>query len=611
MLASRGYNPGGTTISFDTGAQDVFGAERLWNYELFLRGRTPDGRLSFNANAFFADYEDAQRPTTTLGPSGLLQTVFDDAEDARAYGLELELAFRPSPRLSLRGGLGLLETDLRRFSVSAAGVEGNDFQRSPGLTGFLTASWTPVDRFTLDAQGRYGGGYYGDDANTRAFRSGDLATVDAGELSARPRPAFRLRPQPLRRVPGHAGLLSRFRHGERAATLRRWRRGALLMPARRLLARLHAWIGAVAAPVLLLVCLSGAALAFDAELFRAQHPFVRSVDGAAARVVAPRVDAWLAAAKRGYGRSFQPLGLFLPDSRVEVDTAMFYGLRSGAGGLEDTVILVVDPATGAYRGDFLLDSAWGHQLIHFHHQLFAGEVGAAIVALLGLLLAAFAATGLYLWWPRRGSAWRKARPPHLSGRPLGRWYRIHGWIGFWSALPILFFGLTGTAASHSGWFGGLLAGLPYDVPAALAPAFASTCAGRVTTDEAVAAASAALPGQRLATVGLPDGTDPYRLTFKTASPFDHVEGDTLAFVHATCPGVVRPIDARQHGPRAAIGQAMLSLHAGRSLGRAGDPLVVFAGLAAAVLAGSGLYIWVARHLTCRRTRHSGRTMAFE
>ena len=88
-------------------------------------------------------------------------------------------------------------------------------------------------------------------------------------------------------------------------------------------------------------------------------------------------------------------------------------------------------------------------------------------------------------------------------------------------------------------------------------------------------------------------------------------GDTLAFVHATCPGVVRPIDARQHGPRAAIGQAMLSLHAGRSLGRAGDPLVVFAGLAAAVLAGSGLYIWVARHLTCRRTRHSGRTMAFE
>ena len=236
------------------------------------------------------------------------------------------------------------------------------------------------------------------------------------------------------------------------------------MPARRLLARLHAWIGAVAAPVLLLVCLSGAALAFDAELFRAQHPFVRSVDGAAARVAAPRVDAWLAAAKRGYGRSFQPLGLFLPDSRVEVDTAMFYGLRSGAGGLEDTVILVVDPATGAYRGDFLLDSAWGHQLIHFHHQLFAGEVGAAIVALLGLLLAAFAATGLYLWWPRRGSAWRKARPPHLSGRPLGRWYRIHGWIGFWSALPILFFGLTGTAASHSGWFGGLLAGLPYDVP---------------------------------------------------------------------------------------------------------------------------------------------------
>ena len=178
-LASRGYNPGGTTISFDTGDQDRFGAERLWNYELFLRGRTPDGRLSVNANVFFADYEDAQRPTTTVGPTGLLQTVFDNAEDARAYGLELEVAWRPSPSLSLRGGLGLLETELRRFSVSAAGVEDNDFQRSPGVSGFLAASWTPVDRFTLDAQARYGGGYSGDDANTPALRSDELATVDA------------------------------------------------------------------------------------------------------------------------------------------------------------------------------------------------------------------------------------------------------------------------------------------------------------------------------------------------------------------------------------------------------------------------------------------------
>ncbi|PAX08538.1 TonB-dependent receptor [Sphingomonas lenta] len=179
LLVARGYNPGGTTISFDTGEQDVFDAEKLYNYELFFRGRTPDGRLSLNANAFFTDYEDAQRPTTTVGPSGLIQTVFDNAEDARAYGLELELAYRASPALSFRGGLGLLETDLRRFSVSNAGVEGNEFQRSPGLSGFLAVNWTPIDRLTLDAQGRYTDGYFNDDANSPELRSGKLATVDA------------------------------------------------------------------------------------------------------------------------------------------------------------------------------------------------------------------------------------------------------------------------------------------------------------------------------------------------------------------------------------------------------------------------------------------------
>lgn len=371
------------------------------------------------------------------------------------------------------------------------------------------------------------------------------------------------------------------------------------MSARRLLARLHSWVGAVVALFLVAVSLSGAALAFDAELFRLQYPYLASTDPARAASAPPKVDAMLAAARAGYGREFEPMGLFMPNSRVEVDTAMFYGLRPGGTGLEDTVMIVVDPATNRYRGDFILDDAWGHQLIHFHHELFAGEIAAAFVAVLGLLLAAFALTGLYLWWPRHGPVRRKARVPHLGGRPLGKWYRIHSWIGFWTAIPVLVFGLTGTAVSRPDWFGGLLAKLPYETPAELAPAFARTCRSRVTPDQALATAQAALPGQRLATFGFAHENEPYRLTFKSNSPLDHVEGDTVAFVHATCPGVVRTAEAS--GARGVLGQLIFSLHAGRSFGPVlGDPLVLIGGLASALLAGSGVYVFVARHLTKRR-----------
>ena len=36
-LIQKAYNPGGTTLRFDTGKPETFGAESLWNYELFIR----------------------------------------------------------------------------------------------------------------------------------------------------------------------------------------------------------------------------------------------------------------------------------------------------------------------------------------------------------------------------------------------------------------------------------------------------------------------------------------------------------------------------------------------------------------------------------------------
>lgn len=176
--AARGSNPGGTTISFTTGVEDEFAAEKLWNYEVYARFVSLGGRFTLQANAFYTDYEDAQRVTTIVLPGNIFDSAFDNAEDARAYGAEIEASFKASPTLRLRAGIGLLQTDLRKFTVSADPVEGNDFLRAPGVNGFVAASWTPLKGFGVDLQARYTDGFFSDDLNDPALKASDSFVTD-------------------------------------------------------------------------------------------------------------------------------------------------------------------------------------------------------------------------------------------------------------------------------------------------------------------------------------------------------------------------------------------------------------------------------------------------
>lgn len=180
--AARGYNPGGTTISFTSGLEDEFREEKLWNYEVYARLTSPDRRFSLQANVFYTDYEDAQRITTIVLPGNVFDSAFDNAEDARAYGAEVEASFRASPDLNFRAGLGLLHTDLRRFTVSADPVEGNAFARAPGVNGFASVGWAPtkgaMKGLSLDLQARYSDGFFSDDLNDPALKVGDSFVAD-------------------------------------------------------------------------------------------------------------------------------------------------------------------------------------------------------------------------------------------------------------------------------------------------------------------------------------------------------------------------------------------------------------------------------------------------
>ena len=118
-LAVRGFNPGGTTISFIDGSQDTFEDETVWNFEAFGRARLFDDRLSLNANAFYSVYSDFQIFTIVgFTPGGDRIVEASNADKAVSYGLELTTDFQATDSFHVFAGLGLLDTEIADFSES-------------------------------------------------------------------------------------------------------------------------------------------------------------------------------------------------------------------------------------------------------------------------------------------------------------------------------------------------------------------------------------------------------------------------------------------------------------------------------------------------------------
>ncbi|WP_341365958.1 PepSY domain-containing protein [Yoonia sp. BS5-3] len=115
--------------------------------------------------------------------------------------------------------------------------------------------------------------------------------------------------------------------------------------------------------------------------------------------------------------------------------------RVDAGG--DAIMVAVDPYTAQVIETYPRQSGWYDFFDQIHGSLMLGVVGDRLLetaASLGLLLVA---TGLYLWWPR-GGGWRKAFIPSFGkGRAL--WKSLHGVIGMWVSVILIFFLISGLA----------------------------------------------------------------------------------------------------------------------------------------------------------------------
>jgi len=177
-LVSRGFNPGGVTLLWSDGSTNYFDEETVWNYEIFSRIKLLENRLVLNTNIFYADYSDYQLNYLAGDFYGSAVYGIANAEEAVSYGLELSADYLPTEKLHIYSGLGLLQTEIKKFD-DAGGIdaEGASFMRSPSITLSLGADYELIKNLTIGGRARYVGEYKSEDTND-SLSAGDYAVVD-------------------------------------------------------------------------------------------------------------------------------------------------------------------------------------------------------------------------------------------------------------------------------------------------------------------------------------------------------------------------------------------------------------------------------------------------
>ncbi len=144
MLYARlasGYRAGGPNPNITLfGLPQSFAPDKTLNYEVGLKGHTPDRVLAFDASVYYIDWKDIQLQVLN---NGFL--YYTNGSRAKSEGVELSAEARPVHGLTLAGWIAWNEAVLRdplppgSALVGAYGAAGDRLPDSSRLTGSLSA----------------------------------------------------------------------------------------------------------------------------------------------------------------------------------------------------------------------------------------------------------------------------------------------------------------------------------------------------------------------------------------------------------------------------------------------------------------------------------------
>lgn len=130
---SRGYRAPSFNAQafFDPSELSVAKAEKIDAFELGVKSQFADRRITLNMAGFHYSYSNQQ--FINVDAATAAQTLLNIPR-SRILGGEAELTARANDMLTLRAGVGILDTKIKRGTVSGVDVSGNRLSNAPKLT---------------------------------------------------------------------------------------------------------------------------------------------------------------------------------------------------------------------------------------------------------------------------------------------------------------------------------------------------------------------------------------------------------------------------------------------------------------------------------------------
>lgn len=335
---------------------------------------------------------------------------------------------------------------------------------------------------------------------------------------------------------------------------------------------IHKWIGLCLAILVIPIALSGAILVWHDWVDETLNPQRYQVTGHRA-ALGPA--AYAAAARGALGPDARIAALRYPDAAEggPVVASAVSPPAEGAGGRPMRASVWLDPGTGR-----VLDKASGNaglmQFVHgLHGSLAWPGWGRTVVGWVGLFMFVSCLTGLWLWWPltgsfRRGFRWKRQNATSAN---------LHHLAGFWVLLPLAMLSFTGFWISFPAVFGAFEAQGGAAARAPRAQPLARTATG---ADAALAAAQRMGRGPLVAITWPTDQSPAWKIAF-AGGPAEIAIDDAS--------GVAAPPAAPMPESNARL---MRRLHDGTGMGMAWRILIFLAGLIPALLAITGIVMWL-------------------
>ncbi|MCB2388146.1 PepSY-associated TM helix domain-containing protein [Thalassolituus alkanivorans] len=199
--------------------------------------------------------------------------------------------------------------------------------------------------------------------------------------------------------------------------------------------RWHFYAGLFVLPFMLILALSGIAMLLQPQLEQWQFGDYLTVSPSAQKLSA---DDQYQAVKTAFPDA--AIEQYLP-ARTPHSSARFH-IREG----NSSRIVFVDPYRASIIGSMALADTWYAIADDIHGTLLAGWFGDALLEASAGLCIFLLISGLYLHWPRsrKSSLWHI--PLQLNNK-RSRWRQLHGALGLWLSLLLVFFALSGLAWS--------------------------------------------------------------------------------------------------------------------------------------------------------------------